>query len=236
MKRFLLFEEFAASAPVDIGDLCHNLRDACYLAEAAPKSSMDTWTYLHRSPRKNRASIDRIGLQPSTNKVLTRGLYTTPEQWDSPVMQSIGEDTYEVHLKRGSKVLWTDSDRPMDFVLGRFESPFKAEWELIVKGLVHDPNKLNGDPWFEWKEKFSRKVEEYLAKHGYSAIQEGGRSSSLTQGLSRGWCDVRSLPGLCPLAGFFRVVDPGGERVPTVGVPDPHAVFQAVRVHATRLH
>jgi hypothetical protein len=158
--RFLLFEEFSNAA--------------LELNESGPKTSMDTWTYLHRSPKENRGSIDRLGLQPSTNKVITHGLYTVPKQWDSSEMQGKGEDTYEVHLKRGSKVLWTDSDRPMDFVLGRFEGPFKIEWDRIVKELGQDPATLRNEPWFAWKEKFSRKVEEYLAKNGFAAIQQGG--------------------------------------------------------------
>jgi hypothetical protein len=147
----------------------------------AMEKELGAQTFVHSSKKENRKSISEHGLGASDNPVITSGIYTFPEEDAREMFDPKEYDYYHIKLKPGSKILITDSDRPMDYVLGNFASPFKKEWERIVKetGLngQEDILKLLGtrDEWFEWKAKFHRGVERYLQDNGYAGIQEGGQ-------------------------------------------------------------
>lgn len=138
--------------------------------------------FVHSSKKSNLESIKKEGLGATDNPVITCGIYTFTEA-DAKEMFSRSEyDFYYIRLKPDSKILYTDSDRPLDYLTGNFESPFKKEWERIIKETgMNGPEDImkifgRGEPWFAWKTKFHRAVEKYLAENGYAGIQEGGQT------------------------------------------------------------
>lgn len=136
-------------------------------------------TYVHSSPKSNRKSILEHGLGVSGNRVITQGIYTFDVSGAEEMFDPKVYDYYHIKLKPGARILFTDSDRPMDYVLGNFDSPFKKDWIRIVEEIgvsMHDiASMFGGEGWFDWKEKFHRGVEKHLVEKGYAGIQEGGQ-------------------------------------------------------------
>lgn len=142
---------------------------------------LGTQVFIHSSEKKNRQSIMKEGLGASNNRVITSGIYTFEDGGAQQMFHHSQYDYYHIRLKKGARILFTNSDRPMDYVIGNFESPFRAEWDRIVEetgiGGQEDILKIfgRGDAWFDWKAKFHRGVEKYLKEKGYAGIQEGGQ-------------------------------------------------------------
>jgi len=163
MKRIKLFESFVNE-------------------DLAP-AGFEKEILVHSTEKSNTPSIIENGLGASDNPVITSGIYTFPQSWDlhNSSFDKKQTDFYYIKMKPGSKILWTDADRPMDYLFGRVGKEFKPVWEKIVKETgMKDENSIFGlgmgtPAWFEWKTKFHRAVEKYMKDNGYDYIQEGGQ-------------------------------------------------------------
>lgn len=137
--------------------------------------------FVHSSEKDTADSITEKGLGASGNPVLTRGIYTFLKEDADESYDKKQFDHYHIRLKKGSKILYTDSDRPLDYLIGNFNSPFRAEWDKIIKNTgISGPEEImaifgKGEVWFTWKAKFHREIEKYLEANGYAGIQEGGQ-------------------------------------------------------------
>lgn len=154
-----------------------------FLNEDLAPAGFEREILVHGTNKENTPSILEDGLGASDNPVITSGIYTFPVSWDNhnTSFDKKTTDFYYIKMKPGSKILWTDADRPMDYLFGRVGKEFRPAWEKILKETgVKDEETLYylgvGSPgWFEWKTKFHRAVEKYMIENGYDYIQEGGQ-------------------------------------------------------------
>ena len=142
--------------------------------------------FIHSAEKEHRDSIIANGLHASKNPVVLNGIYTFPEAWGHHLQfDKKYYDQYEIRLKGGSEIYWTDSDRPMDALLGSGTADYRQLWQKLIqntslKSKEEIINSLTGmgedkEKWFKWKTEFSRELEKYLNENGYAGIQEGGQ-------------------------------------------------------------
>ena len=139
--------------------------------------------FIHSAEKTDRDSIIENGLHASKNPVLITGIYTFPKQWKHHLQFSKKEyDYYEIRLKPDTKLFWTESDRPIDALLGNGNEEYNKVWaDIISKTSLKNRESIlsvittNQKAWFKWKEQFSLGMDKYLKENNYAGIQEGGQ-------------------------------------------------------------
>lgn len=159
-----------------------------YLIIDINKGQFEKSVFIHSAEKTNRNSILENGLHATKNPVILKGIFTFPEQWGhhKDAFDKKEFDFYKITLKDGSKLFWTDSDRPMDAIFGNGNDEYNKVYDKLVQntsaknreGVMKFISGFQGGDnkkWFDWKSEFSREMEKYLAENNYAGIQEGGQ-------------------------------------------------------------
>jgi len=105
--------------------------------------------------------------------------------FDKEVFGGEGKDEYRIKLKPDAKILWTDTDRPMDMYYGGGNKQYKKIYaemlgktgktkeQVLAMDDIEDDKEFD-EVWFGWKTKFSRELEKYLSENNFDVIQQGG--------------------------------------------------------------
>ena len=130
-----------------------------------PNVTIDKIPLIHETINKYANSILKEGFKKSSNKNITLGVYTIPLVWKkSPFDNSSRSGTeIKVKLKKGSKIFWTNTNRPMDFYYGVGNKYFNSLFKKLG-GKNDDSTRL----------KFLRNFEKWLDDNGYCGVQQGG--------------------------------------------------------------
>jgi hypothetical protein len=137
-----------------------------------PPIPYDEIPLIHEASSQNAKKILKYGFNKSTNKYITNGVYTIPLPFKTEKFDSRdSEKELVVWLKKGSKIFWTNSDRPTEYYLG--------DGNIFYKRLYNDLNKGYKTPKDDFTDKdsqadFSRRMESWLKNSGYVGVQQGG--------------------------------------------------------------
>lgn len=149
--------------------------------------SFEKSVFIHSAEKEHRDSIIANGLHGSKNPVVINGIFTFPEQWGhhKSSFDKSQFDQYKIKLKDNAVIFWTDSNRPLDALMGSGTPEYNKVYNDILKNtslkskdevmnVLMNLHGGNNEVWFKWKAEFSRGIEKYLNQNGYAGIQQGG--------------------------------------------------------------
>ena len=146
-------------------------------SENKPKNLEDN-IFIHETKKEYFENILKKGFKLSENPVITKGIYTVIEK---DKKDKFYHDGYEIaiKLKEGSKIFWTDTERPTDFIYGitgnkYFSNVYKKWYELTTNHPFEKRYEMPQDEKWKWREKLSTEINNWLDENKYCGIQQGG--------------------------------------------------------------
>jgi GNAT superfamily N-acetyltransferase len=154
-KKFMESGKYSKGGEVDRGQANYG----------EPNVTIDKIPLIHETIKEYAKSILKEGFKKSSNKNITLGVYTIPLVWKESPFDNSSRSGIElkVKLKKGSKIFWTNTNRPMDFYYGVGNKYFNSLFKKL--GGKHDDST---------RLKFLRNFEKWLDDNGYCGVQQGG--------------------------------------------------------------
>ena len=128
-------------------------------------------SFIHETKKENANSILKNGFRLGSNPRITKGIYTIPLQWKREKFDwGVESIELEIELKEGSKIFWTNTERPSDFYYGQGNKYFNNLYKKLHKG---NPSLLK-DGSDENRIAYNKRMEKWLDENGYVGVQQGG--------------------------------------------------------------
>lgn len=137
-----------------------------------PPIPYDQIPFIHEAEKQNVEDILKNGFKIGTNPYITTGVYTIPIVYKQNKFDETNRtQELAIYLKKGSKIFWTNSERPTDYYRGYGNKFYEKLYSHLNSG-----HKTPRDDWNnkETQRDFCRRMEKWLFENGYVGVQQGG--------------------------------------------------------------